>query len=91
MLLMMMMIQSPKGGAMVFATVPDERKTNYVSPVGTRFQPDIQSLPSSALLSNQSLAALRTVGPYLYIAEVATIRKLFVTRTTSAESFVRPN
>jgi hypothetical protein len=30
--------------------VPDEHETNYVSPVSTRFQPDIQSLASSALL-----------------------------------------
>jgi hypothetical protein len=35
---------------MVFATVPDEHETDYVSPVSTRFQPDIQSLASSALL-----------------------------------------
>ena len=53
MLLMMIMIQSPK----VSATVRDEHETNYVSPVSTRFQPDIQSLASSALLSNQSLVA----------------------------------
>jgi predicted nucleic acid-binding protein len=31
----------PKRWAMVFATVPDERETNYVSPVSTTFQPDI--------------------------------------------------
>ena len=29
---------------------------------------------------------LRTVGPYLSTVEIATIRKLFTTRTTSAES-----
>jgi hypothetical protein len=42
---------------MVFATVPDEHETNYVSPVSTSFRPDIRSLASSALLSNQSLVA----------------------------------
>jgi hypothetical protein len=47
----------PKRLAMVFATVPDEHETNNVSPVSTKFQPDIQSLASSALLSNQSLVA----------------------------------
>jgi hypothetical protein len=47
---MMMMIQSSKKWAMIFATVLDEYETNYVSPVNTRFQPDIQSLASSALL-----------------------------------------
>jgi hypothetical protein len=47
----------PEKWAMVFATVPDEHEMNYVSPVSIRFQPDIQSLASSALLSNQSLVA----------------------------------
>ena len=45
---------------MVFVTVPDQHETNYVSPVGTRFQPDIQSLASLALLPNQSLVAERS-------------------------------
>jgi hypothetical protein len=52
-----------KRWAMVFATVPDEHETNYVSPVSTRFQPDIQSLASSALLSNQSLMAVCPRAP----------------------------
>jgi hypothetical protein len=43
---------------MVFATVLDQHETNYVSPVSTKCQPDIQSLVSSALLPNQSLVAL---------------------------------
>jgi hypothetical protein len=48
----------PKRWAMVSATVPDEHETNYVAPVSIRFQPHIQSLASSALLSNQSLVAV---------------------------------
>src|ERR1035438_843416 len=36
--------------AMLFPTVSDQYETNYVSPASTRFQPDIQSLASSALL-----------------------------------------
>jgi hypothetical protein len=47
----------PKRWTIVFATVSDEHETNCVSPVSTRLQPDIQSLASSALLSNQSLVA----------------------------------
>jgi hypothetical protein len=35
---------------MLFPTVSDRHETNYVSPSSTRFQPDIQSLASSALL-----------------------------------------
>jgi hypothetical protein len=35
---------------MLFPTVSDQHETNYVSPASTRFQPDIQSLASSALL-----------------------------------------
>ena len=41
-----------KKWAIVFATVSDKYETNYVSPVSTKFQPDIQSLASSTLLSN---------------------------------------
>jgi hypothetical protein len=48
-------VQCPKKWAMVFATVPDQHETNYVSPVSTKSQPDIQSLASPALLPNQSL------------------------------------
>jgi hypothetical protein len=40
----------PKKWAMIFATVLYQYETNFVSPVGTRFQRDIQSLASSALL-----------------------------------------
>jgi hypothetical protein len=47
----------PKRWAMAFAIVSDEHETNCVSPASTRFQPDTQSLASSALLSNQSLVA----------------------------------
>jgi hypothetical protein len=43
--------------------LPDQHVTNRVSPVSTRFQPDIQSLASSALLSNQPLVADLGVGP----------------------------
>jgi hypothetical protein len=35
---------------MLFPTVSDQHETNYVSPASTRFQPDIQSLASPALL-----------------------------------------
>jgi hypothetical protein len=40
----------PKRWAMVFGAMSDEHETNHVSPASTRFQPDIQSLTSSALL-----------------------------------------
>jgi hypothetical protein len=36
--------------AMLFPTVLDQHETNYVSPASTRFQLDIQSLASSAVL-----------------------------------------
>jgi hypothetical protein len=35
---------------MLFLIVLDQHETNYVSLANTRFQPDIQSLASSALL-----------------------------------------
>jgi hypothetical protein len=68
MLFMMMRYRAQKW-AMVFATVPDEHETNYVSPVSTKFQPDIQSLASSALLSIQSLVAGSGVGVTVDLAE----------------------
>jgi hypothetical protein len=43
------MMMSPRW-ATLFPTVSDQHETNYVSPASTRFQPDIQSLASSALL-----------------------------------------
>jgi hypothetical protein len=58
----------PKSGRWYFATVPDEHETNYVSPVSTRFQPDIQLLASLALLFPtppwQLLRPPTSVGPW---------------------------